>query len=107
MQRGNNCAHAALIGGYGREDDALGKDAFLEEAVAELQSAGAITYDDRRDGRLAMSSIKAQLFQAALEKACILPETLNKAVVAFKQIQSSNTRCDYRGRMRGTEEHRT
>src|SRR5438270_3719414 len=54
-----------------------------------------------------MSSIKAQLFQAALEKACILPEALNKAVVAFKQIQGSDTRCDYRGWMRGTEEHGT
>src|SRR5947209_6052559 len=107
MQGGDNCADAALVDGYSREDDALGKDAFLEKTIAELHGQGTFTYDDGRDRRLAMSSIKAQLFQAALEKACILPETLNKAVVAFKQIQSSNTRCYYRGRVRGTEEHRT
>src|SRR5947207_14935220 len=107
MQGGDNCADAALVEGYSREDNALGKDAFLEEAIAELHSQGTFTYDDGRDRRLAMSSIKAQLFQATLEKACILPETLNKAVVAFKEIQSGNTRCDYRGWMRGTEEYRT
>ena len=107
MQSGDNCAHSALVNRYGREDDALGKDPFLEEAIAELHRQGAFTYDDGRDRRLAVSSIKAQLFQAALEKACILPETLNKAVVAFKEIQSGNTRCDYRGWMRGTEEYRT
>src|SRR6266516_7987291 len=107
MQSGDNCAHPALVNRYGRENDALGKNPFLEEAVAELHRQGAFTYDDGRYRRLAVPSIKAKLFQAALEKACILPETLNKAVVAFKQIQSSNTRCDYRGWMRGTEEHRT
>src|SRR2546423_309853 len=107
MQSGDNCAHPALVDRYGRENDALGKDPFIEEAIAELHRQGAFTYDDRRDRRLAVPCIIAQLFQSALEKATILPETLNKAVVTFKQIQSGNTRCDYRGRMRGTEEHRT
>src|SRR2546421_11722435 len=99
MQSGDNCAHPALINGYGRENDALGKNPFLEEAIAELHRQGAFTHDDRRDRRLAVPCIIAKLLQAALEKACILPETLNKAVVAFKQIQSGNTRCDHGGWM--------
>src|SRR6266568_997274 len=107
MQSGDNCAHSALVNRYGRENNALGKNPFLEEAIAELHRQGPFTYDDRRDRRLAVPCIIAKLFQSALEKACILPETLNKAVVAFKEIQGSNTGCHYRGWMRGTEEHGT
>ena len=76
-------AHATFIDGYGGVDDALGKDAFLEEAIAELHSQCAFTYDDRRDRRLAVPGIEAKLFEATLEEVRVLPEPINEARVFF------------------------
>src|SRR5579859_2176505 len=73
-------AHAALIDGNSGIDDALREDAFREESPAELHGKRAFAHDHRRDGRLAVASIEAKLFQAAFEEGGVLPQTLDEAI---------------------------
>src|SRR5947209_5631758 len=58
-------AHAALIDWNGGIHDALREHAFLEESLAELHGKRALAHDHRRDGRLALARVEAELLQAA------------------------------------------
>src|SRR5579871_2095206 len=106
MQGGHDSTHAALIGGNGGKDDALRKDAFLEESVAKLHCQRTLANNNRRDGRLALDRIEAELFQATLKEESIFPELLNQAAIVFQQVQCCYTGGNNRGRMRGAEQHR-
>ena len=57
MRGGHDGTDAGLAFGYGRECDAGGEDAFLEQFTAEVHSELAIADDDGRDGRFAGGSI--------------------------------------------------
>ena len=92
-------AYAAFIGGDGREDDTLGEDAFLEEAVAELHGECAFTDDDGGDWRFALAGVEAKLFEASLEEGGIFPEAFDEAGITFQQVDGGYAGGDDRGWM--------
>src|SRR5947209_19124180 len=92
-------AHTTLVSGHRREDDTLGKDPFLEEALTELQRQSTFPHNDRCYRRFALTSIEAKLLQAMFEEVRVFPEPLHQAIVPFQQVQCCDTRCDYRGWM--------
>ena len=58
MKSGDDGAHAALVSRDGGEDNTLGKDAFLEEASAELHGEGTFTDDDGGNRRFTVACIE-------------------------------------------------
>ena len=104
MEGGNDGAHAAFVDGDGGEDDALGKDAFLEEPGAEFHGERAFTDDDGCDRRFAVACVKTQLFEAAFEIVGIFPESIDEAGVAFEEVYGGDAGGDDRGRVGGAEE---
>ncbi len=93
MDGGDDGAHAALVGGDGGIDDALGEDAFLEEAAAQLHSQRAFTDDNGGDGRLALACAEAKLFEAALEETGVFPELVYQAGILFQQLDGRTGRA--------------
>src|SRR2546429_317092 len=98
--------HAALIRGNGGKNNPLRENAFFEETLAEAHRQCAFAHYYRRNWCLAISCIESKLLQTTFKEGAILPETFNKTVIFFQNLYGRDAGGYYRGRMRGTEEHR-
>ncbi len=106
MQSSDDGTDAAFIRRNRGIDNALGKDAFLEETLTKLHSQGTFANDHRCDGGLAVPRIEAKLLQVVLEETRVLPQAFDQAVVFLKNIDGPDTGGYHRGWMGGAEEDR-
>ena len=103
---GHDRAHAGLAQRDGREDDRRGEDAALEQPGRELLRLRLVAGDDRRDRRLADAGVEAELLQARLEEAGVVPQPLDALRLVLQHVDGGDARGRHGRRLRGREEQR-
>src|SRR5713101_654961 len=104
MRTGHNRPDPSFVPSHHGKDDRENEYPELEETVSEFPSFSRVSNHHWCNRRLAVSRVKAYIFQAFLEVACVVPELLDQGWLFLDDLQRCNACACDRGRVRPGEE---